>query len=402
MNTVVALPTISEKLGGFYVPRFELRIAGALPPNSVLRDVLELTYKDSLKEIDSIELTVNNWDPSTADFKYTGATTEAGRSDASASFRTGLFEPCRNVFELRIGYGSAMTLMMNGNFTSMEPSFSASGASTLAIRGLNALHQLRRKPYTHYWENMKDSAVARNIATLNDGGKKRFPFPIETNSTALATEPELEYLAQENQHDIDFLLYRARIRGYVVVLNEPSKLNPKKHVYFGPTDTKQNVETYALEWGTSLIDFKPTLTTANQVKSVTVNGWDRHGKKKITGTCDVNKLSENSDLNYLLVEQCDQREEIVVNRPVSTTAEAERMACDLLQSRHREMVKASGTTIGLPELRSGRRVEINGLGDRFSGTYFVTETTHTLNDSGYVTRFKARRESENSFEERQQ
>jgi hypothetical protein len=37
-------------------------------------------------------------------------------------------------------------------------------------------------------------------------------------------------------------------------------------------------------------------------------------------------------------------------------------------------------------------VRIAGLGVRFSGEYFVTETTHTINDSGYITRFNARRE----------
>ena len=60
--------------------------------------------------------------------------------------------------------------------------------------------------------------------------------------------------------------------------------------------------------------------------------------------------------------------------------------------RQAEMVTASGTTIGLPELRAGMQVIIKGLGTRLSGIYFVLESTHTINDSGYITRFKARRE----------
>ena len=39
-------------------------------------------------------------------------------------------------------------------------------------------------------------------------------------------------------------------------------------------------------------------------------------------------------------------------------------------------------------------MQIEGLGARFSGTYFVTETTHTIGDSGYTTKFNARREDE--------
>jgi phage protein D len=57
------------------------------------------------------------------------------------------------------------------------------------------------------------------------------------------------------------------------------------------------------------------------------------------------------------------------------------------------MVKASATTVGLPDLRAGRRVQIAGVGSRFSGTYFVTDTSHTIGDGGYTTRFNARREN---------
>ena len=64
----------------------------------------------------------------------------------------------------------------------------------------------------------------------------------------------------------------------------------------------------------------------------------------------------------------------------------------ILLDRSKDMVKASGTCVGLPDLRAGQRVNIEGLGVRFSGTYFITETTHTINDGGYTTKFNARRE----------
>jgi phage protein D len=57
------------------------------------------------------------------------------------------------------------------------------------------------------------------------------------------------------------------------------------------------------------------------------------------------------------------------------------------------MVEANGTTVGLPDLRSGQQIVIRGLGARFSGIYFVIKTTHTINDNGYVTKFTARREA---------
>ena len=385
--TVLDLPTASMEMAGFYTPKFEVRIEGVGLPQNVLRDVIQITYKDNIKEIDSVELTINNWDPTTNDFKYEGS------DDADHE----LFEPCQKEFELWLGYEpEKMTLMMKGHFTTVEPTFPASGGSTLSVRGLNVLHKLRRKQYTTSWENKKDSWVARNIATLKDKGEKRFPMPIEIDEAAMNNdEPEIDYLAEENQYDIDFLLYRARVRGYVVTVREEEEGKPQR-VYFGPSDSKSVDETYKLEWEKSLIDFKPTLTTANQVKSVTVNGWDRSGKKQISEKCDLDCLRKNRDFDELL-EKCDPREEIVVNQPVFTRDQARRLAQSLLTDRHKELIKASGTSIGLPKLRAGRKCEIGNLGARFSGTYFITESTHTFNDSGYITKFKARREHEDSF-----
>jgi uncharacterized protein len=287
----------------------------------------------------------------------------------------------------------------------MEPNFPQSEAPTLAVRGLNALHQLRRKQYSTTWGDKSDSEIAENIATLEDKdlGKnhKRFPIPIVINEKARSLEDKLPYVAQKSQYDIDFLLTRAKRLGYVVYIREgdPNATNPNErdtHLYFGPSDGRvpgQRSVTFRLRWGASLIDFKPTLTTANQVKSVTVNGWDRTKKQAITvkATLDDKELNVNQDLHEML-NSCDPREEIVVDKPVHSEKDAKAIAQAILKDRHKEMVKASVTCIGLPDLRAGGKVQIEGLGARFSGTYFVTDSTHTINDSGYITKFNARRE----------
>jgi phage protein D len=55
-------------------------------------------------------------------------------------------------------------------------------------------------------------------------------------------------------------------------------------------------------------------------------------------------------------------------------------------------VEGFGTCIGDPELRAGTLVEIEGLGKRFSGSYYVTSTEHSYKPSiGYRTAFSVRR-----------
>ena len=403
---VVTLSEESARQAGFYVPQFEIKIEGAGLPRNVLRDVTQVTYNDNIKEIDSFELTVNNWDPTTQDFKYVGSeTAERLARQTGDDRRLRLFEPCNKEVEVWMGYLGDLRLMLKGTFTTMEPNFPASGAPTLTVRGLNVLHQLRRKQYSTTWGDKRDSEIAKNIATLIDkdlGSKhKRFPLPIVINENAMGHEKQLPYVAQKNQYDIEFLLTRALRLGYVVFVREgnPKARNldeRKQHLYFGPSDGNfpgQRDITFKLKWGISLIDFKPTLTMANQVRSVTVNGWDRAKKKAFAGkaTLDDKELKINVDLHEVL-KNCDPREEIVIDKPVHSEKEAKQLAQAILKDRHKEMVKASGTCVGLPDLRAGRKVIIDGLGSRFSGTYFITKTTHSINDSGYVTKFDARRE----------
>jgi phage protein D len=55
------------------------------------------------------------------------------------------------------------------------------------------------------------------------------------------------------------------------------------------------------------------------------------------------------------------------------------------------LVEATGSTIGLPDLRAGRTVNIRGTGYHFDGRYSVVSSTHTLGENGYRTSFTARR-----------
>jgi uncharacterized protein len=372
----------------FYVPGFEIRIDGVGLPRNVLRDVMEVTYHDNIDEIDGFELTVNNWDASTRRCKYIGSETDAqlqGGGDATKLFT--LFDPGGKTAVLSLGYSGTMMKMVTAAFTTMEPSFPESGPPVLTVRGSNVLKGLRTKQFTTSWSNKKPSDIALNFNTLRDGNKPRLPAPwkIATNDQAAAAESPIDYVAQKNQYDVDFLLQLAHGQSYTLEADEDTQ-----ELRFGPTQSSISTN-YQLDWGKGLMSFKPTLTTANQFKSVTVRGWDRQTQKPIEAKIDqtdprVKKL--NSNLASLVPDRQDQK----VDLPVFTKAEADQKALAIMLDRSKQMVTAHGKTVGLPKLRAGTLVNIQGIGSRLSGTYFVTKTTHTLGEGGYTTDFDCRRE----------
>jgi uncharacterized protein len=395
-------PVVREQDWGdprlFLAPQFEILIDGDGLPQTALHDVTEVTYRDSLTELDQFEFAVSNWEPSNSPeaprrmFKYIGSESAADlKSNDPDKQLCRLFEPCRKRVALKMGYLARMEPMMVGTFTTMETAFTASGPSTLTVRGLSIFHQLRTKKYSTAWENKTPSQIAKNIAALTDKGKKRFPIPIKIIEGTESHEEPIPYVAQTSQFDIDFLLNFARQHGYEITLSGTGK---DETLLFGKSSEARLPVNYALDWGQSLIDFKPTLTTAGQFKSVTVRGWDRKTQKPIE-----EKVSfDDKDLKKMnakfgeLVMECDPREEQVVDLPVFSKADARKRAIGLMRDNAARMIRASGTTIGLPELRAGTKLMIGNLGARLSGEYLVTKTTHVIGEGGYTTKFECRME----------
>jgi uncharacterized protein len=395
----------SARQGAFYVPRFQVKVSGANLPKDVLFDVRTLIYSDSIDQIDSFQIEVNNWDDVAHEFKYIGSDTAQPQSgddkDKDKRSRWKLFEPCDKEVEIFMGYGDNFVSMLKGNFTTMAPTFT-DGPPILTVTGLNVLHQLRRKPYSYGWgkddthqQGWKNSEIAQNLQTLTDPetGKRRFPLDIRIDKEAAKKESTNEFVMQRNLTDIEFLLQRARTEGYVVNL-EVDK-NNKQRLYFGPSADATEV-TYQFTWGRSLMEFKPKLATAKQVRSVTVNGWDRATKKPVTSKASLDhgdpKVKVNEDL-FDILNACDPHEEVVVDEPVTTVAQAQARAEAILKDQIKQVVTVESVkVVGLPNLRSGRVVALDGVGSRLNGTYFITKTTHTINDSGYITTFDCRRE----------
>jgi phage protein D len=382
--------------GGFYVPRFQVKIDGANLPKDILYDVLSVTYTDSVDSLDTFTLDVNNWDDSRREFKFIGSE-RPEQLVAGKDFdplKT-LFEPCNKTVEIRMGYGADLVTMIKGHFTTMAPTFN-DGPPRMSVTGLNVLHELRRKQYSGGWENKTDSEIAKNIAQLTDHGAKRFPLPIVTEDGAVGREKKIDMVTQKNQYDIDFLWSRARQRGYVVAIQEATSTTPRQ-LYFGRSNSGTipglREVTFQLDRGKTLVEFTPKITTANQVKSVTVRGWHRTRKQLISRKVTLDDISKelNPDLARI-VHDCDAREEVVVDEPVFTNCQAFERAKAILISQFRLLVTAKVKCVGLPDLRAGQYVQIGGLGSRLSGRYFITGSTHRIGDDGYTTEFDCRRE----------
>jgi hypothetical protein len=416
-------PSPPQSLADFYVPAYKVVLNGLPASEQLIHDIQSVTFHDSLTDVDSVDLVVNNWDPGEP----------ANNQAVQGKFRyhnTHQFDPWQEI-QVSMGYYRSgqdkLQEMLVGEISTMAPNFPASGGSTLTVRALSFLHQFRTTQKTQQFHG-KDSEIARQIVKdinkdINENlKKKKIPNKINIQMDKKEVEDNINketdqpYLEMHSQYPIVFLMQRAREIGYDITIDD--KVDPKtkdRNITFHYRSSGSVLRpTYALVWGKSLISFQPTLQTARQVNAVTVKGWNVQTKKAISETQTRVDLAKEDhtviapeDLG-LTENPLAQRLEIVVDRGFKNPDDARREALKTLRQIAQGLVEAKGKTIGLPDLRAGCKVNIcmspadlpwgknrppKPL-DLFSGTYQVTETTHTISDSGYTTDFSCRREAQ--------
>lgn len=362
----------------FYVPAFEVKIKGRSLDRDVLRDVTTVSYSDSLGKMDSCELTINNWDAETRAFKY---------------IDSDLFDPGAQI-ELYMGYydRGGMTLMLRGTIVSLSPDFPAGGQPTLQVRALNELYRLHFKQVTEPFVNKTDSQIAQEIIGKIMQQQSGLNLKLETRDVNRQIETPHEYILINNDYPIIFLMERARHNGYEIFIENDGSASK---LHFHPSE-RGIPATYKLDYGRTLISFKPTLKTAKQVSKVTVRGWDPKKKQAIEDSATRDDLATKGLPRQEDMQKVDSAlsgsEIVIADQPVFSKKEAKEKAIDYLKRLADDLVTGSGSTVGLPELRAGRPVYICGLGKRFSGRYVITSSTHSIGDSGYTTSFEARME----------
>ena len=188
----------------------------------------------------------------------------------------------------------------------------------------------------------------------------------------------------------------ARLEGYDIVIEEPKKKGAGKTVLHFVESGDPVRAVYELRYGATLTEFQPTLSASKQVSSVKIQGWDEAKGERIQVEVGQQALAGAQGLKKKLMpgskNPVEDRKHVMTNQPVRNVQTAHSVAAARLKSINQELVKGTGSVVGLPELRAGSQVYLWGLGKRFSGRYFVTSTTHTIGMSGYTTQFECRLE----------
>jgi phage protein D len=355
----------------YYAPEFVVLVDGQQLDPTTKGDVLEIQVTLDEHNPASFSLTISDWDDANLTFKYSDSTT---------------FDPGREI-TIDLGYADRLQRVITGVVNSLSPRFPESSAPVLTVGGQDLMRQMaNRKPKPgekKTYVRMADWQIAQEVARR---------LRMQANVTQKG--PVHDIVVQKNQDDATFLMERAKRIDFEFFISLDAATRRETLNFVERTDGRDSraIRVFDLEWGQNLINFNPRLNRTNQVKEVTVRGWNPRTKEAISYT------ARSSDLPNLAAgsrggpaKASAGTVDVRVSDPVLSVEEAKKLAISRLMERANQYTTGTGRVVGLPQLRPNDNVNLSGLPSRFSGRYHVTKVVHTLGSGGYTTELTVER-----------
>ncbi|MDT4919141.1 MAG: hypothetical protein QOI15_43, partial [Pseudonocardiales bacterium] len=314
------------------------------------------------------------------------------------------------------------TSLIIGEITSIEAICENMTVLTV-VRGYERLHRMQRARRSQVFVNMKDSDIARKIAT-NAG------LSVGTIDKTSVTH---DHISQVAQTDLEFLTERAREIGFEVGCTQGkfyfrTASGMPKGGALGALASAASAVAGALGMGgalkfkDNLLSFYPRISAANITPDVEVRFWDGKGARVVSSNQDAKtgtaKLDdEPADLadeftgGLLSLPSLPSLPKIpglpmpdfgstpsktafvVVNHPLANgsgaDSAADEMAKGLADHISSTFAEAEGEAVGDPSIQAGGEVDIQGVPDLFKGKWTVTQARHIFDpdEMGYRVHF---------------
>lgn len=289
--------------------------------------------------------------------------------------------------EILVGYGTEGTIF-KGEVSYVEPHF-APGEVSVTVSGYDYTHRLTRGTSSRTFgdghkQNQNPGSILGTVVSESKAIKGGSNDGL--SAATKAVESKLEYIAQYNMNDYQFIQQ--------VVGNFGLGWDSKSHA-----DGK-NVSLKPIEKGSKVLkicrdkynpssesqamsaDFR--LSTVRQVARVEVRGWDAIAKKPILGKVEAVSQVIGGSEGFKQAGKAHYgsassgRVLTIVDVPVASAGEAKEIAQSIMDKLSMDWMTADVVIEGRPELHAGVIVELSDFGKRYSGEYLVEGCQHVF------------------------
>lgn len=372
-------------------PQFTMQVGGANLPAGLRGAISSVTWTTALEGADSVEVTFAN---------------------SNLQWLDNPILAVDQPFNLSVGYApDPLEKVFVGEITGVEPSFPSGGMPTIRVTAHDFLQRLThgqvdRAFYIQIPESVTIPLPDPAVAAIVSGSNLLIPDldPVGGVLSTLMTlasyiaapdEPQKWVRKQQSTSDFDFLTAIAKENGWEMYIDHTAE--PKGYMLRFQFIVQDYAPSVTLQWGSSLMDFTPRLTTVGDVFGISARVWVASLQLEfvIVVSWDYDRAAFDlmiypglGDLSTLLGEKASKTISI---KPTGFGNSLREILSELLP-RLNNRLTGTGSTIGNPAIKPGKVINLIGLGGQFGGLYRITSATHTFDGSGYKTSFKVRKE----------
>jgi phage protein D len=270
--------------------------------------------------------------------------------------------------------------LMTGEVTAVEAEFDSTGTFTI-VRGFDHAHRLFRGRRTYSYKQVTASDIVSTVA-------QRASLKI---GKVESTKTVYEHVTQGGVSDWRFLSDLAREIGFEVAVRD-GELHfsaPRPAADAPERGGRPATDPLVLNLGTDLLRVHATVTSAQQVGSVQVRGWDVAQKRALVATVPARTTSATVSGGVTpagLAGLFGNPVYVTGDVPYRTQAEVEAAADALAEQVAGGFAGLEALARGNPALRAGAAIAVDNMGQPFDGKYTITSSRHQYDAlSGYTT-----------------
>jgi phage protein D len=322
--------------------------------------LLGMRMTESEGGMSALELRLSNWASGTD-----GGADYAFEDDAILKLGAAII--------IYVGEESAPQEIFRGKIIGIEADFPRDQAPELIVLAEDVFQEARMTRRTKVFDATTLARIAEEIA------QNLSLQPVITGFT-----DDIDTQVQFNESDLAFLRrLLARYDGDLQVVGSEMHVSPRSEVQRGRV---------TLQLRSQLRAARALADLAHQVTEITASGWDvRSGETISASSTGANKgPGSGQDGAHHLGDAIDERSHHIGHLAARDQRELQALVDSAFDQRARRFVRVEGTAEGNGQIRVGTNLVLEGLGPRFSNTYYVTRTCHRYDlVNGYETDFEA-------------
>lgn len=255
-------------------------------------------------------------------------------------------------------------------------------SSTMEIVGMDATSLMSLEEKLKDWPNKSDSDIAREIIA-------GYGLNAEVDDTGVIHDEAIATIIQR-ETDIQFLKRLARRNGFECYVDGDTAYFRKPVLDATPKPVLSahfGAETNLLNFDARLNALRPTRVEMHQIDII---GKDL--QEVVVEDSDQRQLGRDGAFSPSVPDGIDAR--MFVGHGVATGQEEMRNLCQAMFDEATWLIEANGEVDSMlygSVLRARDLVPIKGVGEIFSGVYYLTKVKHVLTIDHYTQHFSARR-----------